>query len=65
MSKVPLYFLEESGPDTVVGGKYRGTSLIRNRPLPEDHPKPLGIGLLQGPRGRRFLWARFPCKRGH
>ena len=24
---------------------YRGTSLIRKRPPPEDHPRTLGIGL--------------------
>ena len=26
--------------------RYRGTSPIRNRPPPQDHPGPLGTGLL-------------------
>jgi len=34
---------------------YRDTSLIRNDPPPLGHPKNVGIGLLQGPRGRHFL----------
>ena len=33
----------------------RGTSLIRNRPPPSDPPRALGIGLLWGLRGGRFL----------
>ena len=34
---------------------YRGTSLTKKRPPPWDHRRALGIGLLQGPRGLRFL----------
>jgi len=39
---------------------YKGTSLIRNRPLPDDHHRPLGTVLLQGPRGGRFLMSEVP-----
>ena len=34
---------------------YSGTSLIRNRAPPRDHHRALGIALLWGPTGRRFL----------
>ena len=34
--------------------RYRGTSLIRKRPLPQDHHRTLGIGLRKGPRGGVF-----------
>ena len=34
---------------------YRGTSLIRKRPPPEDFHRDPGIVLLQGPKGVRFL----------
>ena len=44
-------------------GTYRGTSLIRNRPLPYDPPMTLGLGLLQGPRGGRFLMSQAPLHR--
>ena len=43
-----------------LGGYYRGTSLIRNRHPPEDHPTALGIGLLYGPREGRFLMSKVP-----
>ena len=39
---------------------YRGTSLIRSRYSPQEQHRTLGIGLLQGPRGRRFLMKDFP-----
>ena len=44
---------------------YRGISLIRNSdPLgpPWDPPRTLGIGLLQGPSGWRFLMSEVPCR---
>jgi len=40
--------------------KYRGTSFIRKRPTPWDHHRALGVGLLQGPKGRRFLVSEVP-----
>jgi len=39
---------------------YRGTSLIRNRLPPQDHRRAIGIGLLEGPMGRRFLMSEVP-----
>ena len=39
---------------------YRGTSLIRKRPAPWDPPRTLGIALLQGLRGVRFLVSEVP-----
>jgi len=36
-------------------GMDRGTSLIINSPPPQGHHRALGIILLQGPRGSRFL----------
>ena len=39
---------------------YRGTSLIRNPPPPWDHRRVLGIVLLLGPRGARFLMSEVP-----
>jgi hypothetical protein len=35
--------------------RYGGSSLIRKRPLPGDRRRTIGISLLWGPRGRRFL----------
>ena len=34
---------------------YRGTSLIKKRPPPQDHRRALGTGLLLGPRMVRFF----------
>ena len=42
---------------------YRGTSLIRNLHPPQDHHRGLGIFLLQGPTGRRFLMSEVPVYR--
>ena len=39
---------------------YWDTSLIRNSPPPQDHYRALGIVLLQGPRGARFLMSEVP-----
>ena len=39
---------------------YRGTSLIRNYPLPQDHRMALDMVLLQGPRGGLFLMSEVP-----
>ena len=39
---------------------YRGTSPIRNRAPPSDHPRPLGIVILQGPRKALFLMSEVP-----
>jgi len=39
---------------------YRGTSLIRKRPPPYDHHRPLGVSLLYGPRGGHFLMIELP-----
>ena len=40
---------------TQVRTMYRGTSLMRNSPIPWDHHKALGIVLLLGPRGGGFV----------
>ena len=40
--------------------QYRGTSLVRNRTPPKGPHRALGIVLLQGPRGRRFLMSEVP-----
>ena len=34
---------------------YRGTPLIRKHPNPQEHHRAIGIGLMKGPTGRRFL----------
>jgi len=39
---------------------YRATSLIRNCPPPEGHPRALDIGLLQVPRGVLLLMREVP-----
>ena len=39
---------------------YRGTSLRRTPPPPEDHRRAIGIGLLQGPMEERFLMSEVP-----
>ena len=39
---------------------YRGTSRIRNRTPPKDYLRTIGIGLLKGPRGERFLMREVP-----
>ena len=39
---------------------YRGTSLMRKRPPPKGHLRALGIAILQGPTGRRFLMGEVP-----
>ena len=39
---------------------YRGTSLIRNRPPPQDVHRALGIVLLYGPKGALFLMSEVP-----
>ena len=46
-------------------GGYRGTSLMRNCPLPNDRRKALGIVLLWGPRRALFLMSEVPlhCNR--
>jgi len=42
------------------GARYRDTSPIRRRPPPQDPPRTLGIGLLQGPTGGLFLMGEVP-----
>ena len=42
------------------GVPYRGASLIRNCPPPQDHCRSLGIGLMKGPRGLLFLMSEVP-----
>ena len=49
----PLQGLSSGGPPLTRA--YRGTSLIRKRPPPQDPPRTLGIGLRQGSTGWRFL----------
>ena len=44
--------------------KYTGTSLIRNRTPPEGPNRALGIVLVLGPRGRRFLMGELPLYEG-
>ena len=39
---------------------YRATSLTRTSPPPQDHHRALGIALLYGPRGARFLMSEVP-----
>ena len=49
---------ERGGGDFVQGPRsmrYRGTSLIRSRIPPQDHDRTLGMVLLKGPAGWRFL----------
>ena len=56
MSEVPLYpfqGLARSGHYM-----YRGTSLLRKHPPPQDHGRTLGIFLLKGPRGALFLMSK-------
>ena len=75
MSEVPLYPLcteplpchreihihTVPEPPVLLGGYvYRGTSLIKKRPPPEDPPRTLGTGLRKGPRGVRFLVSEVP-----
>ena len=43
---------------TVLRVACRGTSLIRNRPPPEDHHRAPGIGLLEGPREGAVAYER-------
>ena len=45
-------------------GPYGGTLLIRKCPPPQDHHRALGISLLQGPRGMRFLMREVPLYGG-
>ena len=54
----------KGGQNPVLEPPYRGTSLIRNRPPPQDPPRTLGIGLRYGPRGVRFLVSEVPCTAG-
>ena len=49
------YLLLGGGPE-----HYRGTSLIRNSPPPQDPHTALGTSLLYGPRGRRFRMSEVP-----
>ena len=44
---------------------YRGTSLIRKRPPPQDFRRALDIPLLQGHRGARFLMSKVPLYRDY
>ena len=47
------------------GVVHRGTSLIRNRPLPgQPYSRTLGLGVLymSGPRGARFLMSEVPVQ---
>ena len=39
---------------------YMGTSLIRKRPTPQEPPRILGMVLLKGPTGWRFLISEVP-----
>ena len=64
MCEVPLHHIRVRGTPVVkhglIGGRertrpYRGTSLIRNRPPPREYHRALGIALLKGPKGKRFL----------
>ena len=43
MDEVPLYLCT---PEALLQPEYRGTSLMRNSPPPQDHPRTLGIVLL-------------------
>ena len=40
--------------------RYKGISLTKQRPPLQDPPRPLGIGLRQGPRGVVFLMSEVP-----
>jgi hypothetical protein len=42
----------------------RGNFPIRKRPSPQEPPRTLGIGLLQGPRGVHFLVSEVPLYAG-
>ena len=39
---------------------YRGTSLMRNRRRPQDHHRAIDMGLLWGPRRKRFFMREVP-----
>ena len=41
-------------------GVYRGTSPVRKRPITQDPPTTLGIGLRWGPRGVRCFKSEVP-----
>ena len=41
---------------------YRGTSIMKKRPPPQDPPRTLGIVLLQDPSGRRFCMSEVPLR---
>ena len=43
-----------------IDSPYRGTSLIRKRPPPQDPPRTLGIGLQWGPRWVHSLISEVP-----
>ena len=43
-----------------IASPYRGTSLIRNCPPPQDNRRSLGIDLLKGPTGELFLVSEAP-----
>ena len=51
----------EGGGRRVEGEGWRGVDAADGRTLPQYHPRPPGTGLLQGPTGEWFLWARYPC----
>ena len=59
VSRAPrmLRGLERCAVHTV---RYRGTSLMRTPPPSQDRRRALGIGLLYGPRERRFLMSEVP-----
>ena len=57
ISEVPLYRTLKGG---LRSPRHRSTSLIRKGPPPQDPPRTLGIGLLWGPRRRRFLMSEVP-----
>jgi len=69
MSEVPLYTHATLGDYAIVPVPlfsiqeervYRGTSLARKRPPPQDPPRILGVGLLSGLRGVHFLVSEVP-----
>ena len=45
--------------------RYTGTSLIGERPPPQDRHRDLGIALQQGPGMRQFLMHEVPCECVH
>ena len=57
----PVHSLLEPLPNVDLA--YRGISLIRKRPPPYDPPMALGMVLLQGPTGWRFLVSEVPLHR--